>query len=135
MMGTFPFPLTVLATLATMVLYGWITANVGRARTRYNVPAPHVTGSEDFQRVYRVQCNTVEQLALYLPLLWLAAALTHDWYAALVGALWIFGRYLYAIGYYSDAGKRRLGFMLNLFALALLFGGCAWAEALQLIQK
>ena len=127
-MENFPLPLTAIATLVTMILYMWITLNVARARTRYGVVAPHVTGDETFQRIYRVQCNTVEQLALFLPMLWLTAVLTTDWYAAAVGGFWVLGRFLYAVGYYRNARSRRLGFNLNLLALVLLF--CAAAGAL-----
>lgn len=125
----FAYPLTALITIITLLLYFWISFNVGKARARYQVPAPRMDGSEDFQRVYRVQANTVEQLVLFLPLLWLAAGVVGDTYAAVIGGLWPVGRFLYAIGYYKDAGKRKWGFMLNILTYVILLGGVLYALA------
>ena len=46
---------------------------VGQARGKYGVRAPAVSGHEQFERVYRVQMNTLEVLIIFLPALWLAA--------------------------------------------------------------
>ena len=50
--------------LAEYMLFGW---EVGRARVRYGVPAPATTGNEAFERYFRVQANTLEQLIVVLP--------------------------------------------------------------------
>jgi glutathione S-transferase len=47
----------------------------GRAREKYGIKAPSVTGHENFERAYRVQMNTVEQMVFFLPALWLCAVL------------------------------------------------------------
>ena len=47
---------------------------VGRARAKYGVKAPAMTGNEQFERVVRVQMNTLEQLVCFLPALLMAAA-------------------------------------------------------------
>ena len=44
---------------------------VGGARGRYGVKAPAVTGNEIFERHFRVQQNTLEQLVVFLPGLYL----------------------------------------------------------------
>ena len=38
---------------------------VGQGRSKYNVPAPAVTGNPDFERAYRIQMNTLEWLPLF----------------------------------------------------------------------
>src|SRR5256886_12507640 len=40
---------------------------VARARARYNIPAPATTGNEVFERYFRVQMNTLEQLVVFVP--------------------------------------------------------------------
>ena len=40
---------------------------VGRAREKYGVKAPATTGNEMFERYYRVQMNTLEQLIVFIP--------------------------------------------------------------------
>jgi uncharacterized membrane protein YecN with MAPEG domain len=66
---TLIFPSSV--TVLTLILYLVITINVGRARGKYKVPVPQTSGDPDFERVFRVQQNTLEQLILFLPSLWL----------------------------------------------------------------
>ena len=46
---------------------------VGRARGRYGVKAPAITGHEVFERYFRVQQNTLELLVVMLPAIWLFA--------------------------------------------------------------
>ena len=66
---TLIFPSSV--TVLTLILYLVITINVGRARGKYKVPVPQTSGDPDFERVFRVQQNPLEQLILFLPSLWL----------------------------------------------------------------
>ena len=64
-------PWTGLITVLTLLLYLFITINVGRARAKYKVLPPKMTGNPDFERVVRVQQNTLEQTVFFLPALWL----------------------------------------------------------------
>jgi uncharacterized membrane protein YecN with MAPEG domain len=115
----FPSILTVL----TLILYFILTANVGRARLKYKVPVPQTSGDPDFERVFRVQQNTLEQLILFLPSLWLFSLFVSAIWGAGIGALWIVGRILYAWGYYQAAEKRGIGFGINVLStLVLLIG-------------
>src|SRR5260221_14743063 len=69
MVENFPALVTALA----LVLYVAVFIEAGRARHRYDVKAPAVTGPPEFERAFRAQQNTVEQLVLFLPALWLFA--------------------------------------------------------------
>lgn len=110
-------------TTFSLILYFVLTANVGRARAKYKVPVPQTSGNPDFERVFRVQQNTLEQLILFLPSLWLFSLFVSPIWGAGLGVLWIIGRILYAWGYYQAAQKRVLGFGINsLSILALLLG-------------
>ena len=64
-------PLTSLVTLFVLILLSLTAFNVGRARGRYGVKAPAVSGHEMFERAFRVQMNTLEGVVLMLPALWL----------------------------------------------------------------
>ncbi len=97
--------------------------NVGRARGKYNVPAPQTSGNPDFERVLRVQQNTLEQSIVFLPSLWLFTLLVDPKIGAGLGGLWIVGRILYAWGYYQAAEKRGPGFGIGLLATASLLIG------------
>lgn len=65
------FAWTSLVTSLTLLVYLVLTINVGRARAKYKVPVPQMSGDANFERVLRVQQNTLEQLIFFLPSLWL----------------------------------------------------------------
>lgn len=116
-------PWTSWVTLVALMMYFWIIFNVGRARGKHHVHAPSVDGPPEFLRALRVQINTVEQLIFFIPALWLCAYWWDDKMAALGGVVWVAGRVMYAAGYYRDAAKRSIGFMVSTVAsLALVVG-------------
>ncbi|MBD2579778.1 MAPEG family protein [Oscillatoria sp. FACHB-1406] len=112
-----------LVTVCALIVYFGVTINVGRARAKYKISPPQMTGNPDFERVIRVQQNTLEQLIIFLPSLWLFAAFVSPLWAAGIGALWIVGRILFAWGYYQAAEKRVLGFGITSLATITLLGG------------
>lgn len=105
--------LTAWVTIASLLMYIWVFSKVGKARGIHNVAAPSTDGPLEFLVALRVQANTVEQLILFLPLLWLCAMYMSDQYAAGFGAIWVVGRIVYALGYYKAAKKRSLGFLIS----------------------
>ncbi len=118
------FVCTTIVTAAALCTYQALVFNVGKARDKYNVAAPATVGNIAFERVYRVQMNTLEQMAFFLPALWIFAMNVNDEAAAALGALWIAGRIIYARAYYVDASKRHKGFLISAFsAIILLLGG------------
>jgi glutathione S-transferase len=86
---------------------------VARARGRYNCPAPATSGNEMFERYYRVQMNTLEQLAMFIPAIVLFAWTIDARWAAGLGAVWIVGRFLYFRSYVRDPRTRAVGFALT----------------------
>ncbi|WP_373538223.1 MAPEG family protein [Microcoleus sp.] len=112
-----------LITISALILYFILTLNVGRARFKYKVSPPQMTGNPDFERVVRVQQNTLEQLILFLPSLWLFSQFISPIWAAGIGAVWIVGRILFAWGYYQAAEKRAAGFGISTLATLTLLGG------------
>ena len=86
--------------------------------------APATTGHELFERHHRVQQNTLEQLVVFLPSLYLFAAFVSGWVAALLGLAFVVGRAIYARAYLADPEKRSAGFLIGFAASnVLLLGG------------
>ena len=58
-----------------------------------------------------MQLNTLEQLGIILPFLWVAAVYPIDaqWLAPLIGILWLIARVLYLRLYTADPEKRLVG--------------------------
>jgi uncharacterized MAPEG superfamily protein len=116
--------LPALDTALAVLLFMTTTALVGRARGKHGVKAPATTGHPDFERAFRVQMNTLEALAVFLPALWLAATYWNAEYAGYIGLVWVLARVWYAAAYMADAAKRGPGFILGMVAsMILLFGG------------
>ena len=116
-----PYPS--LVTVSALILYFVVTINVGIARAKYQVPVPQTTGNLDFERVLRVQQNTLEQLAFFIPALWLFSFYVSPLWGSALGAAWIVGRIAYAWGYYQAAEKRGPGFAISsLSGMVLILG-------------
>lgn len=111
--------LTVITILATLqfLFFGFL---VGKARARFGVHAPATTGHEAFERYFRVQMNTLEQLVMFLPALWLASPYIAPPWLVLLGLLYLVGRFLYLRGYVQAAHKRSLGFAISSAAILIL---------------
>jgi glutathione S-transferase len=114
---------TMSITILTLIQLIYFGALVGRARGKYKIQAPAVSGNEMFERYYRVQMNSIEQIILFLPALWIANALAPVAYywIALIGAVYLIGRMIYQISYVAEPSKRSLGYALTAIpVLALL---------------
>jgi glutathione S-transferase len=114
---------TALVTLLSLLFYFYTSTRVSKARTEFGVKAPATSGNPDFERVFRVQMNTLEWLPIFLPSLWLFAIYVSDWLAALIGLVWIAGRIAYLIGYAQAAAKRGPGFGIQALAAGVLLIG------------
>ena len=115
--------LVAIVTLLSLLVYVWMILRIPGARRRSGIDAPAMTGHPELERHIRVQANTVEWLVIYLPALWLFAIYWNDLVAAALGAIWIIGRIVYALGYAADPKKRELGFIIQALATAVLVFG------------
>ncbi len=100
---------SVLALLEYMI----VSVLVGRARGKYGVEAPAISGNEIFERYFRVQQNTLEQLIIFIPALFLFGRYVSAPIGAALGLIFIVGRLLYLRGYVKDPAKRGLGAMIS----------------------
>lgn len=109
--------------LLALVEYVAIFILTGRARGQYGVKAPATTGHPVFERWLRVQQNTVEQLILFLPAIFLFASYVSATWAGWIGLVFVVGRALYARSYVADPESRSVGFALSVVPnLVLLVG-------------
>ena len=114
---------TAIVTLLAVGFYFFTGIAVAKAREKFGIKAPATAGHPDFERVFRVQMNTLEWMPLFLPSLWLFALYVSDAGAAAIGVVWVLGRILYYQGYMMAAEKRGTGFGIQALAAVILFAG------------
>jgi len=100
-------------------------ALVGRARGRFGIEAPAMTGHPEFERINRVHQNSLEQLVLFVPAIWIFASTVSPRIAATLGLVFVIGRVVYARGYMQEASKRSTGTAISGVAQILLLLGAA----------
>jgi glutathione S-transferase len=110
---------TALAVLQ-FIVFGF---KVGGARGRYGIKAPAITGNEIFERHFRVQQNTLEQLIVFLPGLYLFARYFNPLVAAALGVVYLLGRELYAFTYVKDPANRSVGYGMTFLPMLILVAG------------
>jgi len=110
-----------LVTLLLVSQYLYFMAMTGKARDELGIKAPATTGDEVFERILRVQLNTLEQLMVTLPALWLCANYFSTSFAGIMGLVFFAGRVLYRKAYIADPTTRgtgmMTGFLANIFLL------------------
>src|SRR5882672_12143872 len=127
------FHYTALVTCLAILFYFFTTIRFSKARTAFGIKVPAISGNPDFERVFRVQMNTLEWMPIFLPSLWLFAIYISDPIAAAIGLVWIAGRILYMTGYSQAANKRGRGFGIQASAAIILWAGALGAIVWRLI--
>ncbi len=115
--------------LLQFIVFGF---RVGGARGKYGVRAPATTGNEIFERYFRVQQNTLEQLVAFIPGLYLFGHYFNPLWAAAIGLVYLIGRAIYAASYVKDPAKRSAGFGLSFLPTVILIAGGLLGAALRL---
>lgn len=127
-------PLTAAVTLLAGLLYAATIGMVGWARWRYGVKAPSMTGHPGFESFYRVQSNTLEQMPIFLPSLWLAAFYASDGIAAGIGLLFVAFRIVYAVLYLRTPNYRGFAYAPGAICMVALWAIAAWGVGQALLR-
>ena len=115
-----------IVTLLALLEFLWFGILVGRARGKYGIAAPAISGNEIFERQFRVHMNTLEQLIVFLPALWIFARYMNPVWGAALGVVFVVGRAVYASAYMRNPKSRSLGFALTSLPTLFLLIGAAW---------
>jgi glutathione S-transferase len=124
---------TALVSLLAILFYFFVATRVARARGRFGVKLPAVTGNPDFERVYRVQMNILEWMPTFMVPLWLFALYVSDMWAAVLGLIWIGGRIMYFVGYSQAVEKRLPGFFVQSLVCTILLIGAVVGIVMHLL--
>ena len=112
-----------LIVLLALLQYIWFSMRCGMAREKYNIEAPACSGNEAWERLFRVQQNTLEQLIVFIPACFAFAHFLSPLWSLILGAVFITGRFLYSAKYVKDPKTRVLGMVLTFLPnVALIVG-------------
>jgi glutathione S-transferase len=129
-------PAVGLAISLALIHYAVTLVQTGRARVRCGVAAPATTGHPEFERHFRVQQNSLEQLIVFVPaILVFGEFVNGGWVALLLGLLFVAGRTLYMRAYVRDPATRGPGFILGSAASAILLVGGLIGSAAALLRS
>ena len=115
--------MTALVILAALAQYLYFTFRVGAARGKYGVEAPAARGDEAWERLFRVQQNTLEQLVAFIPALVLFGFYLSSTWVVLPGLVFLVGRQLYSHEYVNNPKSRGPGMGVTFIATAVLMIG------------
>jgi glutathione S-transferase len=124
-----PMLLSASVTILMVAFYLFCAARVGVLRGKHGIKAPLCAGHPEFDRAYRVHLNTLEQLGIVLPLLWVATLfpVLGGWATAAIGLVWVAGRIVYRAAYMADPDRRiagaGIGGLCNIALLVLALRG------------
>ena len=97
---------------------------MGKQRAKHGIKAPAISGDAEFERMFRVHQNTLEQLVVFIPALWLFGYYVHALIGAGIGLVFIIARFVYRGSYLTDPSTRTAGFGIGALAMmVLLLGG------------
>jgi len=115
-----------LIVLLALLQYVFFTARVGLARGKYSINAPACDGDETWNRLFRVQQNTMEQLIVFIPSAFAFAHFMSPVWVLLPGAVFIIGRILYSAEYLKDPKTRTPGMVLTMLSNVVLVLGAGF---------
>lgn len=110
-------------TIASVVITGFmffITARAGALRGKHDIVPPKMVGNDEYEIAYRIQGNSVEQLLMFMPIMWIAAYALGDIWGGAAGLVWLIGRFVYAGAMRSDPSKRGTGMVITSAPLLVL---------------
>ncbi|XP_041031092.1 microsomal glutathione S-transferase 2 [Carcharodon carcharias] len=98
----------------------YFAKQVENARKKYKIATPSVTGSSDFERIFRAQQNLNEFYPLFLVVLWTSGLFFNQEVASVFGFIYLLGQHMYFIGYAESTKGRIPGFKIGIAMLLIL---------------
>ena len=110
-------------TVIALLEYFFFAVSAAGARQASGIEPPVMTGDVNFERHVRVHANTLEQLVLFLPGIWLFGYYVDALAAAAIGLVFVGARFWYRTAYVADPGKRGAPFIVGELAQGVLVLG------------
>ncbi len=112
--------LVAIVTILALGQFVLFSIQVGSMRGKHGIKAPAMSGHPEFERMFRIQQNTMEQLVVFVPALWIFARYVNPMWAAGMGLVFIVGRFIYRSSYLKDPASRSMGFTITFLPTAVM---------------
>ena len=109
-----------IVTILALAQFVFFSIQVGSMRGKHEIKAPATSGHPEFERMFRIQQNTMEQLVAFIPALWMFAYFVNPLWGAGLGVVFIVGRFIYRSSYLKDPGSRGSGFTITFLPTAVM---------------
>ena len=123
----------VIIILLALLQYSYFAFTVGLSRNKLEVFAPKISGHDIWERTFRVQQNTLEQLIIFIPGMLAFSFYVSGVWVLIPGIGYLLGRQLYSYLYVKDPKSRTPGFLLTFFSNMILVIGTLIAIVLTLV--
>jgi len=110
----------IIITVLVLLQYTYFGIQVGGSRLKTGTNAPEQSGPPEFMRLNRVHLNTLEQLPVFLPALWMYGYTVNPVWAAGFGIVYLIGRFIYSSAYQKDPATRSVGFTMTILPSAVM---------------
>lgn len=122
-----------IVTMIALMQFMYFSIEVGKMRQKHGIKAPSVSGDGEFERANRVHQNTMEQLVVLIPAMWICGHYFNPLWAAGLGAVFVVARFMYRSAYMKDPSNRSLSFTIGFLATAALMLGSVVGAVRELI--
>lgn len=109
--------------LLALIQYMFFSLRVGLSREKFGVIAPKCVGNDTWERLFRVQQNTLEQLIIFIPGVFLFSYYVSNKWVLLPGCTFIVGRFVFYYLYTSNPKNRGFGFIPTFMSNSILVIG------------
>ncbi len=113
----------VIVIMVALIQYEYFATITGTSRSKHGVHPPKTTGNETWERLFRIQQNTLEQLIVFVPGVVAFAWFVSPKWVIVPGVAFIAGRQLYSWSYLKDPKGRGPGFAMTFLSNAALVIG------------
>jgi uncharacterized membrane protein YecN with MAPEG domain len=115
------FTITILISLLALLQTFGLDVYISLNKFKRGVQDPEIVNDETFKKVYKIYNNTVSDLILFLPLLWMFSSLESDNMAGLLGIIWLFGRFHYDFAFFKNPSSRTISMATTSFVVMTMF--------------
>jgi uncharacterized MAPEG superfamily protein len=126
--------LVAIITILALLQFVYFGIQTGKMRAKHGVKAPDIIGDPEFMRMFRVHQNTMEQLVVFIPALWIFSHYFEPKWGAAIGVIYIASRFVYFLGYLKDPAARGKGFGLGFATLMVLAVGSVVGAVMKMVS-